>query len=81
MALLGHSSNNSYPCQKVASKDRIPRTASCLENGYKIKVIVTEYKGFGVDTPEDLERARTLLIKNRLIRLLVNSLVRLRLQY
>jgi 3-deoxy-manno-octulosonate cytidylyltransferase (CMP-KDO synthetase) len=34
-----------------------------LENGYKIKVIVTGYKGFGIDTPEDLERARELLAK------------------
>lgn len=34
-----------------------------LENGYKIKVIVTGYSGFGIDTPEDLERARKLLAK------------------
>ena len=34
-----------------------------LENGYKIKVIVTDYSGFGIDTPEDLERARRLLRK------------------
>jgi 3-deoxy-manno-octulosonate cytidylyltransferase (CMP-KDO synthetase) len=32
-----------------------------LENGYKIKVIITDYSGFGIDTPEDLERARKLL--------------------
>lgn len=32
-----------------------------LENGHKIKVIVTQYKGFGIDTPSDLERARALL--------------------
>ncbi len=32
-----------------------------LENGYKIKVIVTGYSGFGIDTPDDLERARQLL--------------------
>lgn len=34
-----------------------------LENGYRIKVIVTDYNGFGIDTPEDLERARKILIK------------------
>jgi 3-deoxy-manno-octulosonate cytidylyltransferase (CMP-KDO synthetase) len=34
-----------------------------LENGYKIKVIVTGYNGFGIDTPDDLERARQLLRK------------------
>jgi 3-deoxy-manno-octulosonate cytidylyltransferase (CMP-KDO synthetase) len=32
-----------------------------LENGCKIKVIVTGYSGFGIDTPEDLDRARQLL--------------------
>jgi 3-deoxy-manno-octulosonate cytidylyltransferase (CMP-KDO synthetase) len=34
-----------------------------IENGYRIKVIVTDYNGFGIDTPEDLERSRTLLAK------------------
>ena len=29
-----------------------------LENGMKIKVVVTEFESFSVDTPEDLERAR-----------------------
>ncbi|MHB8580625.1 MAG: 3-deoxy-manno-octulosonate cytidylyltransferase [Ignavibacteriaceae bacterium] len=29
-----------------------------LENGFKIKVVVTEYDNLAVDTPEDLERAR-----------------------
>jgi 3-deoxy-manno-octulosonate cytidylyltransferase (CMP-KDO synthetase) len=32
-----------------------------LENGYRIKVIVTAYTGFGIDTADDLERARQLL--------------------
>ena len=34
-----------------------------LENGYRIKVIATDYSGFGIDTPEDLERARQILRK------------------
>ena len=29
-----------------------------LENGIKIKVVVTELETIGVDTPEDLKRAR-----------------------
>ena len=29
-----------------------------LENGFKIKLVVTEYENLAVDTPEDLERAR-----------------------
>ncbi len=32
-----------------------------LEHGFKIKVAETTYRGFGIDTPEDLERARALL--------------------
>jgi len=29
-----------------------------LENGFKIKVVVTPYENLAVDTPEDLKRAR-----------------------
>ena len=32
-----------------------------LEHGHRIKVADTAYRGFGIDTPEDLERARALL--------------------
>lgn len=32
-----------------------------LENGYKIKMVLTFYKGFGIDTPQDLEKAEKLL--------------------
>lgn len=31
-----------------------------LENGYKIKVVQTDYRAVGVDVPEDLERVRAL---------------------
>jgi len=34
-----------------------------LENGMKIKVVVTEHESFSVDTPEDLERARQIYDK------------------
>lgn len=33
-----------------------------LEHGIKIRVADTAYRGFGIDTPEDLERARALLV-------------------
>ena len=36
-----------------------------LENGYRIKMIETKYDTIGVDTPEDLERARAILCQNR----------------
>jgi len=32
-----------------------------LEHGHRIRVADTGYRGFGVDTPEDLERARAIL--------------------
>ncbi len=32
-----------------------------LENGFRIRVLTTQYDGFGVDTPADLERARLVL--------------------
>jgi 3-deoxy-manno-octulosonate cytidylyltransferase (CMP-KDO synthetase) len=32
-----------------------------LENGVRIRVADTAYRGFGIDTPEDLGRARDLL--------------------
>jgi len=32
-----------------------------LEAGYKIKVLIVDYDGISVDTPEDLERARLML--------------------
>ncbi|MBL7068445.1 MAG: 3-deoxy-manno-octulosonate cytidylyltransferase [Candidatus Omnitrophica bacterium] len=34
-----------------------------LENGYKIKAVETRYNTIGIDTPEDLEKARELLLK------------------
>lgn len=34
-----------------------------LEYGMKIKVLETDFMGFGIDTPEDLEKANTLLQK------------------
>jgi len=36
-----------------------------LENGLKIRVVDTRYRGFGVDTPDDLERARAILASGR----------------
>ncbi len=34
-----------------------------LENGFKIRVVETDYESFGIDTPEDLARARYLFEK------------------
>jgi 3-deoxy-manno-octulosonate cytidylyltransferase (CMP-KDO synthetase) len=32
-----------------------------LENGYRIKVAVTSFESFGIDTPEDLEATSRFL--------------------
>ncbi len=37
-----------------------------LEEGYRIKVIETDYNSVGVDTPEDLEKVKELLLKKAL---------------
>ncbi len=37
-----------------------------LENGYKIKCVITEYESFPVDTPEDLEKVIELISNRRL---------------
>jgi 3-deoxy-manno-octulosonate cytidylyltransferase (CMP-KDO synthetase) len=34
-----------------------------LENGFRIKIAITEFDSFGIDTPEDLERALSVAIK------------------
>jgi len=36
-----------------------------LEHGHRIRVAETAYAGFGIDTPEDLERARAILAAGR----------------
>jgi 3-deoxy-manno-octulosonate cytidylyltransferase (CMP-KDO synthetase) len=36
-----------------------------LEHGYRIRVVETTYRGFGVDTPQDLERARALMASGK----------------
>ena len=34
-----------------------------IENGYRIRVSITEWESIGIDTPEDLESAKTFLNK------------------
>src|SRR3989338_2547921 len=34
-----------------------------LENGYKIKVLETQYDTAGIDTPEDIAKAKKMLLK------------------
>jgi 3-deoxy-manno-octulosonate cytidylyltransferase (CMP-KDO synthetase) len=51
-----------YPDLPVGPLEQAERLEQlrALENGFKIRVVETEYESFGVDTPEDLARARFL---------------------
>jgi 3-deoxy-manno-octulosonate cytidylyltransferase (CMP-KDO synthetase) len=51
-----------YPDLEVGPLERAEclEQLRALENGYKIRVVPTEYESLGVDTPEDLERVNQL---------------------
>jgi 3-deoxy-manno-octulosonate cytidylyltransferase (CMP-KDO synthetase) len=54
--LLGYST---LPVGPLEQAERLEQLRA-LENGYKIRVVETEYESLGVDTPEDLERVSRL---------------------
>jgi 3-deoxy-manno-octulosonate cytidylyltransferase (CMP-KDO synthetase) len=51
-----------YPDLTVGPLEKAERLEQlrALENGYRIRVVPTEYESLGVDTPEDLERVNQL---------------------
>jgi 3-deoxy-manno-octulosonate cytidylyltransferase (CMP-KDO synthetase) len=51
-----------YPDLTVGPLERAERLEQlrALENGFRIRVVETEYESLGVDTPEDLERVNQL---------------------
>lgn len=51
-----------YPDLSVGPLEEAERLEQlrALENGYRIRVVNTEYESLGVDTPEDLERVNEL---------------------
>ncbi len=55
--LLGYSSLPAGPLEEAEKLEQL----RALENGYRIRVVETRYESFGVDTPEDLERVRSVL--------------------
>lgn len=59
--LLQYAHMESTPMEEVESLEQL----RVLENGYTIKVIVTEHQFIGIDTPEDLERIREYFAKGK----------------
>jgi len=55
--LLKFSKMDSTPLEQQESLEQL----RVIENGYKIKVIETEYDSIGVDTEEDLNKVRNIL--------------------
>lgn len=51
-----------YPVLSVGPLEQLERLEQlrALENGYRIRVVATDYESIGVDTPEDLERVNNL---------------------
>ena len=54
--LLGYSGLPVGPLERAEKLEQL----RALENGFRIRVVETEYESLGVDTPEDLERVSNL---------------------
>ena len=54
--LLGYSALRVGPLEEAERLEQL----RALENGFRIRVVETEYESMGVDTPEDLERVSRL---------------------
>ena len=55
--LLGYSS---LPVGPLEQAERLEQLRA-IENGFRIRVVETEYESLGVDTPADLERVSSLM--------------------
>ncbi len=70
IGLYGYSKDFLFTYKNMASSN-LERTEKLeqlrvLEDGYKIKVIETKYDTIGVDTPEDLEKVKEYLLKEKI---------------
>ncbi len=57
-ALLKFASMPSTPLEICEGLEQL----RFLENGYKMKVVETNYKSIGVDTPQDLEKVKSIML-------------------
>jgi 3-deoxy-manno-octulosonate cytidylyltransferase (CMP-KDO synthetase) len=55
--LLRYSDLTPGPLERAERLEQL----RALENGFRIRVVETDYESFGVDTPGDLERVRSLI--------------------
>ena len=53
---MGYSA---LPVGPLETAERLEQLRA-IENGFRIRVVETEYESLGVDTPEDLERVSRL---------------------
>ncbi|MCK8827324.1 3-deoxy-manno-octulosonate cytidylyltransferase [Natroniella acetigena] len=60
--LLSYTEMEQTPLEEQESLEQL----RVLENGYRIKVVETEYEAIGVDTLEDLERVREIVDSEQL---------------
>jgi len=56
-ALMNFSQTKMSPLEEIEKIECL----RYLENGIKIRMVETEYEGVSIDTPEDLERAKSLV--------------------
>ena len=62
--LLGYSQLPVGPLERAEKLEQL----RALENGHRIRVVETTYEAIGVDTPEDLERVRSIVNRQSLNR-------------
>jgi len=58
-ALLDFASNHSTPFEISEGLEQL----RFLENGYRMKVVETKHRSIGVDTPEDLENVKKMILQ------------------
>ena len=58
--LLQYAALEPTMLEKVEGLEQLREQLRALENGYKIKVLESDFQGIGIDTPEDLEAINKL---------------------